>query len=263
MKRIRILFLAVLLLLPICACAEPNTGDDAKSEASLGGKTFVWEKDGFGGDFTIMLNEDGTYEYSAGFLSSYIGYGNWSVENGMLTMTEDQKRYGYDNVFRFSVGSDELIFVSEGSSTFLYVTVEDGDRFLLYRPAEPDLQKPAPTLVIEANGTVFYAALEDNSSAKALIEKLNFAPVTVNMHDYGSFEKVGSLPWELPRNDEQITTVPGDVILYQGNQITIYYDENTWNFTRLATIGNVTREKLLEALGDGDVSVTLHLEWSE
>ena len=129
--------------------------------------------------------------------------------------------------------------------------------------AIPEVIKPAPVLVIEVNGKFFYANLEDNSSAKALIEKLNPGPITVDMHDYGSFEKVGSLPWELPRNDERITTVPGDIILYQGNQITIYYDENTWSFTRLARIGNITRDELLSALGSGDVSVTFYLEWGE
>ena len=127
----------------------------------------------------------------------------------------------------------------------------------------PDSIRPVPVLVIEANGRLFYASLEDNASAKALTEKLNSGPITVEMHDYGSFEKVGPLPWELPRTDTEITTVPGDVILYQGTQITIYYDENTWTFTRLARIGNATKEELLQAFGDGDVSVKLYLEWSE
>ena len=127
----------------------------------------------------------------------------------------------------------------------------------------PELPKPRCVLLIEANGKKFYAHLEDNSSAKALVEKLNSERLTVAMHDYGGFEKVGDLPWELPRNDTQITTKPGDVILYNGNQITIYYGENSWNFTRLAQIGNVTKEQLLEAFGAGDVSVQFSLEWSE
>jgi hypothetical protein len=118
-------------------------------------------------------------------------------------------------------------------------------------------------LVIEVNGKIFYANFEDNSSAEALKEKLNIETITVDMHDYGSFEKVGALPWELPRNDTQITTEPGDVILYQGNQITVYYDTNSWSFTRLARIGNTTKEELLAALGEGDVSVKFSLEWGE
>ena len=123
--------------------------------------------------------------------------------------------------------------------------------------------QPVPTLVIEANGRTFYAEPEDNSSAEAFLEALSSEPLEVELHDYGDFEKVGSLPWDLPRNDETITTVPGDVILYQGNEITIYYDENTWDFTRLAKIGGVTREDLLEVFGDGNVTVRFRVEWSE
>lgn len=117
--------------------------------------------------------------------------------------------------------------------------------------------------MIEAGGRTFYATLMDNSSAQALVEKLGSGPVQVDMRDYGRFEKVGPLPWSLPRNDESITTEPGDVILYQGNQITIYYDRNTWDFTRLARIENVTQEDLLSAFGDGDVTICFSIEWSE
>ena len=69
-----------------------------------------------------------------------------------------------------------------------------------------------------------YATLSDNSSGIAFYDLLQKSPVTVKMHDYGNFEKVGQLPKSLPRNDTQITTQAGDIILYQGNQITIYYD---------------------------------------
>lgn len=120
-----------------------------------------------------------------------------------------------------------------------------------------------PTLVIAANDKVFYATLEDNSSAAAFAGKLSSEAIEVEMRDYGGFEKVGPLPWTLEQNDEQITTEPGDVILYQGNRITIYYDQNTWDFTRLAKIDGVSREELLDAFGDGAVTVTFWVEWSE
>ncbi|MEE3450419.1 MAG: cyclophilin-like fold protein [Acutalibacteraceae bacterium] len=122
---------------------------------------------------------------------------------------------------------------------------------------------PTATLVIEASGHTFYASFENSSSADALKQKLSSGEIELELHDYGSFEKVGSLPWDLPRNDEQVTTVPGDVILYQGNQITIYYDKNTWAFTRLVKINNTTKEELLEVLGYGNVKVKLSIEWSE
>ncbi len=125
----------------------------------------------------------------------------------------------------------------------------------------PTPANPHPVLVIDVAGTLFYATLEENGSADEFAERLSIAPVTVDMHDYGGFEKVGDLPWTIPRNDTTITTVPGDVILYQGDQITLYYGENTWEFTKLAHIENVTKEELLKALGDGNVTVRFYVEW--
>lgn len=112
-------------------------------------------------------------------------------------------------------------------------------------------------LKITAGNSVFYAELEENSSAQALREMLLEKPLTVRMSDYGDMEKVGPLGKRLPTNDETITTAPGDLILYQGNSLVIYYDTNTWNFTRLGKIEGVTKQELLAALGSGDVTVML------
>ena len=112
---------------------------------------------------------------------------------------------------------------------------------------------------IAVGSTVFYADLEDNSSAAALKEMLADGSITIDMEDYGDMEKVGPIGKGLPRNDENITTGPGDLILYQGNSLVIYYDTNTWNFTRLGKIEGVTKQELLAALGDGSVTVTLSL----
>ena len=101
------------------------------------------------------------------------------------------------------------------------------------------------------------ATFADNSSAQAFRELLARGPLTIEMADYGGFEKVGALGTELTRNDRQITAQPGDVILYQGNQITIYYGTNSWSFTRLATIDDPT--DLEEKLGAGTISVTFSL----
>ena len=103
------------------------------------------------------------------------------------------------------------------------------------------------------------AALADNSSAKAFAELLKKGPVTVDMHDYGSFEKVGDLPASLPRNDTSITTEPGDIILYQGNKITIYYDTNSWTFTRLGKVEGVSTAQLRKMLGKGNITAVFEL----
>ena len=120
-------------------------------------------------------------------------------------------------------------------------------------------EKSDNKLKISVNGTELTATLEDNSSAQALTELLKQGNITVDMSDYGNFEKVGNLPQSLPKNDEKITTVPGDIILYQGNKITIYYAENTWDFTKLGHINNITQEELKTLLGDGDVTVSLSI----
>lgn len=116
------------------------------------------------------------------------------------------------------------------------------------------------TMTVTINGTAFTAVLSDNSSAEAFRNLLKEKDITIEMHDYANFEKVGSLGTTLPRNDEQITTEPGDIILYQGNQITIYYDTNSWNFTRLGKIENITQSELMRAMGTGNATVTFSLD---
>lgn len=116
------------------------------------------------------------------------------------------------------------------------------------------------TMKITAGDTSFTATLADNSSVEALKELLAEGPLTINMSDYAGMERVGPIGTSLPRNDEQISTGAGDIILYQGNSLVIYYDTNSWDFTRIGKIEGVTGEELLEAFGDGDVTVTFSLE---
>ncbi len=118
-------------------------------------------------------------------------------------------------------------------------------------------------LGIQVNDYSMTAVFENNSSAESLIKELEKESITIDMHDYGNFEKVGPLGITLPRNDEQITTEAGDIILYLGNQLTIYYDTNSWSFTKVAKIENVTQDELKEILGDGDVTVILSIMESE
>ena len=121
-KRIVICVLAFGLLAG-AACKK----NDANVRDMLAGKTFVWEKEGCGGDFTITLNADGSYQYYEGFLSSYIGLGTWTIENDMVILTEQG---GQDSVYRFAIKDGALVYLADGSDNFLYVKASDGDRFL-------------------------------------------------------------------------------------------------------------------------------------
>lgn len=98
------------------------------------------------------------------------------------------------------------------------------------------------------------ASLADNSSAMAFYELLEKGPVTIKMNEYGGFEKVGSLGTSLPRSDSQLATTAGDIMLYQGKQITIFYNNNSWSYTRLGKVDGVTQAELKKILGKGDVT---------
>ena len=103
------------------------------------------------------------------------------------------------------------------------------------------------------------ATLYDNSSSRALMELLQKGPVTIDMHDYGKFEKVGDLPVSLPQNDTPTDTDSGDLILYLGHRFVIYYDKNSWTFTPLGKVDGVSKPELKQILGKGDVEAVLEL----
>ena len=105
------------------------------------------------------------------------------------------------------------------------------------------------------------ATLVFNSSTEALVAALQEAPITYEAHDYGYFEKVGDLGRSFPQNNTSITTEPGDLILYQGNNLCIYYDTNSWNFTRLGRIDDATQNDIKQFVraGQGNVTVTLSI----
>ena len=115
------------------------------------------------------------------------------------------------------------------------------------------------TMNITVNDRVLTAIMVDNSSAEALLERLEESPITIEMEDYASMEKVGDLGFSLPQNDRPTETAAGDLILYQGHNFVIYYDTNSWNFTRLGKIEGISASELRTILGHGDVSVTLSL----
>ena len=111
---------------------------------------------------------------------------------------------------------------------------------------------------VQVGGSTFTATLEENEAVDALVEMMEQGPVTIQMSDYSGFEKVGPLGTSLPTSNQQTTTQAGDIVLYQGNQIVMFYGSNSWSYTRLGHIDDLTGWE--EALGSGDVTVTFSLE---
>ena len=112
---------------------------------------------------------------------------------------------------------------------------------------------------MEVNGTAIQIDLTPSSSSEALEELLKKGPLVISMMDYAHMEKFGNLGANLPRNDQHITTKAGDVILSEGNLLVIYYAPNTWNFTRLGRVVNMTGQELKKVLGKGNIMATLTL----
>lgn len=104
--------------------------------------------------------------------------------------------------------------------------------------------------------------LVKNNATEALMAALAANPITYEADDYGGFEKVGALGMSLPTSNQQLTTQAGDVILYSGNQIVLFYGSNSWSYTRLGRIEYESLEQLKSFLkaGQGRVSVTLSAE---
>lgn len=137
---------------------------------------------------------------------------------------------------------------------------ETSSESVTQQPEDPKEEEPLKQaqFYIIVDETTFTAHFADNSSADAFRELLSQGNLTINMSDYGGFEKVGSLGQSLPTENSQTTTQAGDIVLYQGNQIVIFYGSNSWSYTRLGKIDDLTGWK--KALGSGDIAVTFSLQ---
>ena len=112
---------------------------------------------------------------------------------------------------------------------------------------------------IRINDTDIDVNWEENEAVDALKAAVKDNHMTINMSMYGGFEQVGSLGMNLPRNDTRITTEPGDVILYSGNQLVVFYGSNTWAYTRLGHITDKTQAELRELLSNGNVTIVISM----
>ena len=119
-------------------------------------------------------------------------------------------------------------------------------------------QNEIPQMKIQIGEYIFYASLENNTSVDALIQMMKETPIVINMRDYSGFEKVGSLGTTLPDSNSQITTQAGDIVLYNKDQIVVFYDSNSWSYTKIGHVNDLTDWE--KALGNGDVEITFSID---
>ena len=117
-------------------------------------------------------------------------------------------------------------------------------------------------VLLKVGGNSMTAILTDNEATRELAKLLEQGDMTIRMSEYGGFEKVGALPQSLPTSNAQITTEPGDIMLYQGNQMVVFYGSNSWSYTRLGKIDGATASNVQQFLDSGDIALTLSLDSS-
>lgn len=141
------------------------------------------------------------------------------------------------------------------SNTDVDISMEDGSS---NEEHEEEANMQQNIFYVTVGSETFSATFAESSGAQALKELLADGDITIQMSDYGGFEKVGPLGQSLPTENSQTTTQAGDIVLYQGNQIVIFYGSNSWSYTRLGKIDVLTDWQ--ESVGSGDIEVTFSLQ---
>ena len=157
-------------------------------------------------------------------------------------------------------GSETPQTVSETETTSLLTQVREiitAEATGSQTSADTGTETKETMLELEINGTPVSVKWEDNESVRALRELASEEPIVIQMSMYGGFEQVGSLGTSIARNDGQTTTFAGDIVLYSGSNIVIFYGSNSWAYTRLGHITDKTASELSELLGSGDVAITI------
>ena len=117
----------------------------------------------------------------------------------------------------------------------------------------------AQKIQITIGGQTQNVTLADNAATKVLVEKLRQAPVNVTLNSSGGFEIWGPLGFSLPTSNEQINAQPGDIVLYNGSNICMFYGSNSWGYTRLGKIDGLSGNELRTFLKAGESNITVML----
>ena len=173
-----------------------------------------------------------------------------AVESNVQQVTEDMQ---LSETSGSTENNSESSSVEDNTNADITVEKETSDE-----ESEEEAIMQKNTFYVSVGEKVFSATFADNSGAQALKELLADGDITIRMSDYGGFEKVGSLGQSLPTENSQTTTQAGDIVIYQGSQIVIFYGSNSWSYTRLGKIDDLAGWQ--EALGNGDVAVTLSMQ---
>ncbi len=224
--------------------------DDTNSNSGGTAATLTFESfDGGGPEFNVVIADEEIVSYE-----SRVEYDEPDHD--------EMNGAGYDKSITFTglkpgettVVIEERSPISDNLDHRYKITVDDELNVQIEQLSVKDInEETGEGMILKINGEDYPVEWEDNESVEALKE---LCPLTVEMSMYGGFEQVGSIGRSLPRNDEQTTTDYGDIVLYSGDQIVVFYGSNSWAYTRLGHI-LADKEIMEEALGNEDVTIEL------
>ena len=175
-----------------------------------------------------------------------------SASSGISGVVADCKRLVPDAVWM-----GNALWINNSNRKNTSSLVQDWLKTLNFAEEQTAMNK----MYITIDGQTKSVTLVDNAATRAMVEKLQQAPVTVTLNSSGGFEIWGSLGFSLPTSDQQMTAQPGDVILYNGSNICLFYGSNSWSYTRLGKIEGLSESELRSFLkaGNSNIGVTLSL----
>ena len=180
---------------------------------------------------------------------------NQSAETGSPPPdSNQQKETEADNVNKEQDGQDSTI---QSASDGAQIQTNTPDSEIENLETEVETEDISMKMNVQIGDTSFTATLEDNVATSELIEMMREAPITINMNDYSGFEKVGPLGRSLTTDNHQTTTFAGDIVLYSGDQIVMFYGSNSWSYTRIGKIDDLTGWE--DALGSGSITAVFSL----
>lgn len=150
--------------------------------------------------------------------------------------------------------SSEENVMSEGTSMYQLAQLAEEDE------SADDEAIGDSTMIMMIDGTKVNVEWEDNQAVERLRDMAEDGDITIQMSMYGGFEQVGSIGQSLPRDDKQTTTTSGDIVLYSGNQMVVFYGSNSWSYTRLGHISDKDEAEMADLLSQGDVTITISTE---
>lgn len=238
-KRLKIIILAfvVTITLVLSVCIVDTFRSKAMSEG--------WRESGGGWWYEFS---DGSYAKS-----EYIN-GYWLDSAGWYDSAWDAAWFKDSNGWWYQSGSwypvDEWVKIEKKWYHFNNSGYMEDDN--------KEKEEENKEMVMKIDGTKVDVTWEENASVEEL-EELAASGLSISMSMYGGFEQVGSIGKSITQNDKQMTTGAGDIVLYSGNQLVVFYGSNSWAYTKLGKI-NMSQKELADLLGKGDVTITISME---